>query len=81
MSRKQDKKPISAILEGSSHPARVWGAGESFVIEKPQCPKLYVFGVVVVTKGEMPAPLEGAIHYLSLDLVNSIGLACYYLRV
>ena len=54
---------------------------EGIVIEDPQRPKLHVFGVVVVAKGEMPAALKGAIHYFSPDLINAFRLTYDYLRL
>jgi hypothetical protein len=58
------------------------GSGrERIVIEDPQRPKLHVFGVVVVSKGKMPAALKGAMFYLSLGLINTCRLTYDYLRL
>ena len=45
---------------------------EGIIIEDPECPKWHVVGIVVVTKGEVPAALEGAVHY-SPDLIDTSG--------
>jgi hypothetical protein len=45
--------------------------GQGVIIEDPQSPKLGMFRVVVLIKGEMPAALKGAV------LDSAAGLRCF----
>jgi hypothetical protein len=65
------------VMMGMKRPDSTWR--ECIVIEDPQCPELHVFRVVVVTKGEMPSAVKGAIHYFSLDLINTFRFTDEYL--